>query len=425
MNLKLDISTENFSGELPTEANPLQAELTETTLSGVNDISSVETEIAKVEEYSEDLGEAIEDTQEIGSVQETVETQLEDEDYQGLDVVSVELLNLRLTRMQKKYGFNINSISKDISKESFDGGASKRRKATIVANESMKEFGKTVWATIVKAWNVMVDTIKSIFRKWFTEQGRLTSTLQKLIVSIRKHPIQSTKSITLPEVIGSVVPSEQVSAASFLEINKDLNTITEDVMKSYEGISLAINAVAESYTLDDQAMVDAKVIEANDILANSVNLNSANTRTFYRKDNLGFNGLYIEGGNLDHQQVGIIKLTSGSRVMLTSSKEELITLAEELLGNVVDVKKITDQIDVADKKLKESMSNLIKTGDEISGDDDSLKAVHGRDRKVFEDVIGDLNKLTNLATKIMGNNMSVVRAGVLYIQTSLKEGSVQ
>lgn len=238
MNLLKKISIEDHDLE---DLTPDVVDLEEKNIDEVtNDIHNIGEEINEhvtvINDTSTDLDNVVTDVSEIESVAETLQSKLEDPEYDGLDEVSIELLRNRFVAIQEKHGFSINLVSR-ISKEDFE--PDNRRTYSEVSLEDMKDWAKKTWNTIKNIWDRIVNYFGDLFQKLF---GSLDKYIQKLDelekIANSKEFTKENDEVDLPRGVGILYPGEKVDMSviddsyndikGYMELNKnsfDLNNV--------------------------------------------------------------------------------------------------------------------------------------------------------------------------------------------------------
>lgn len=166
------LSLEEIGEEL---ISTLPEKVSSNELESANSIDELVEASNDIKEYTYEVEEVLQEVDSLQTTSDNITTNLKDENYQGLDEVSVELLKYKLSRLEKK-GFKIQD-SLNIAKEDFSTSAFNRRQQTEISNEGIGDFISGIIGKIGKVINSMFSKIGELWNNYVSILGSIEHTI--------------------------------------------------------------------------------------------------------------------------------------------------------------------------------------------------------------------------------------------------------
>lgn len=418
-----------------------------------NTLTILQSDNNLLESASKELINAFDDVQELESMVDVAESQLKNENYIGLETVSVRMINNKLKRMESRYGFNISEKAESFSNESlFDKNVISKRGQTKISLEGVKETLAKAWQGLKAFVKKIIDYIVSIWNKWFgkTEDVRektkdIYDEVQETNINHLEFNLNETLSSELPlkrsssskEVIDLVMTHDLALGTSnkFAKMTTELVEALSDYMSGkgdhykemkvaglnepmsfgskekplYEGTYIDLEYRVESATEDKEEITKAR--QYADDRGNYFDFDL--TDMFKNLGKTVKNVKMIGYFNTKHTEIPKEPIS-----LLIRTKEDLINILDSNLKLLDSVDKLgkdfvlsTRRLDNSVNKLK-SMNQTSPSKDTVKDNREALKAIYhviSKLPKVNSDVNGLIVKLLAANNKIVSEALQTYK----------------
>lgn len=385
------------------------------------------------------LDEAIKDVDELEGLKSVVESRLEDPNYEGLDRVSSELINIKLKSIYQRRGLDMSRLDNVFSGESFGLNVRNRRYRTEVSVEGLASVIKSAWDKIKRVISSIWESMKVFWKKHFTILGSLEVELEKLKKKIKNktgYP-DASKVVKAPDKMMKMYrPSSNLNIQDVGIMTGRMYTSVHACTVYLEDVLKNVNDSMIKLKDKDGAVEVLKNIPPEKILMKEGMLGSA-------KEPL-INGMYgtmemdtigeTEYYTLDFKWEEAEPIEYQNQDLILPSKDDCVKLIDECIVIVKQARKFGEMFQNQSGKVKQSLNKLTNlvngiredggtTGDgstgvikEIGsgGTDDKKEAKEGYREvlRFYQDVMKMLPKINS---KMIKGCIDTIRTDIKYL----------
>lgn len=364
MSLKLkNVISREEDLTLPIPLNTTPDEIDSNILEINRQLDDLESDNNVIDQDCQLLDEVVRDVDELEGLRSVVETQLLDPEYQGLDEVSSEIINIKIRSIYQRRGLDMSRLDSVFSGESFNLNVRDRRRRTEVSMEGLAAVIKGAWDKIKRVISSIWESMKVFWKKHFTILGSLEVELEKLKKKIKNktgYP-DATKVVKAPDKMMKMYrPSSNLTIRD-VGIMTDrmytsVHTCTvylEDVLKNVNNSMLRLDSkngaieVLKNLPPDKMLMKDGMLGSVKEPLINGM-YGTMEMDTIGESEYYTLEFKWEEADPIEYQNQDLI----------LPSKDDCVKLIDECIGIVKQAKKFGEMFQNQSGKVNQSLNKL-------------------------------------------------------------------
>lgn len=377
----------------------------------------VDADVGEISDLSDSIDVAQEDHAVLEEQAETLETELADPEYEGMEEVTALSIRTTLRVLANNHGLTFPNLEGKITKQSFAG---KSRAVRIDRSRAVllgvKDAIVEIWEKIKAALKLMWDKVKAFWNKHFSTLGRL----EKAFVSARKKAkaLKGTPDYTKEIKAGSNLNNlfqEGKEVDGKLIIGYLHTTIGE--IKSLELVRMATLSVGKNIDdiydgLGKEANIDKSSFHVLRSLGNELTSKGSGDGEESAIGGWKYK-IEVEGSDDDAKLNYVEDNTTYSgdedRKIVIASKPQLDELLSKGLDLVKEIIKSKKGRDAYDKKIAGFVDNINKSIDKLGEADDVMSKAY---KASYMDALKTFQKLSGINAKVETKGVSYAIKGL-------------